>query len=323
MELYDLYIMELYDLYKKRYAIVSMDNKELRIVYEFRLNPLSATLQKKNENYKERTFSFAKIDAKLIRKFDGKLLSLTLRCKEANKNLLYQLFLCFVYIVGNRVCLESFVEGFPYYLAPRYFNFRRTAWPSQIQSLILQPQEILENAFNLFTAKNSYFRRLVPILSEINDFSYPDVIFLVEFGVLEGLSKQSEKIGGLCFQRGSDNYRVLKKFSDDATKLLTQYSTICIEVIKKKLSVEKLNHQLSTRQRMEEFIASFAIDGILEYKNFVKGWGELRNEGLAHGEFGGDDGLEKTLEGMEKLHALLVDIVDHEFCGLTQAILKE
>jgi len=307
--------MELFDLHRKRYALISENNKELKIYYGFRLDPLPARLKKKEENYKKRTFSFSKIDAKLVREFDGKLISLTIKCKKANKKLLYQLFLCFVYLVGKRVGLKSFVKDFPYYPVPRSFNFRRSPWSSQIQSLITRPHEILENAFELFTIKDSYFRKLVPILSEINDLSYPDVVFLVEFGVLENLSNKSDKISGIYFQKNSNEYKSLKKFSKDTTGLLNQRSTISIEPIKKKLSVDNLNQKSPIRLRMEEFIASFGTDRISNYRTYVKEWGKLRNKGLAHGGFGNTNSLKNNLKNMNKLHALLVDIVDYEFRG--------
>jgi len=304
--------MDLFDLNKTRVGIINEEWNSLKLVYEFRSKPILNYKKRSAKRINKHT-SFQGIRCKIVGKLDNKTLSLEIKTNDSNKSLLYQLILCFTYIVGRNISLYYYIDEFPYYPNKRDFNFNRQAWPGQIQTLILDPANILRKTRKLLLKEDSLFKKIVPLLEEINAFSYQQITFLIEFSLLERLANEKFTQKGKIFADNSAALKELQSFSDEAKKLIGKHPLINIDAIKNKITVSSLNSKGTTKDKINGFIDSFKIEGIIEYKQHVNSWNNIRRK-LAHGSFS-DQNFEQNVSVMRQVHNLLVDIVDLEFRG--------
>jgi len=302
--------MDLFDLNKTRVGIINEEWNSLKLVYEFR-NKLIFNYKKNSIKKINKKTSFQGIRCKIARKLDNKTLSLEIKTKDSNKSLLYQLALCFTYIVGKNISFYYYIDGFPHYQNKRDFNFNRQAWPGQIQALISDPASIFRKTRKLLLKENSFFKKIVPLLEEINAFSYQQITFLIEFSLLEKLANEKFTQKGKAFADNSTAIKELQSFSNEARKLISKYPLINIDAIKNKITISSLNSKGTTKDKINSFIDLFKIERIIEYKQYVNSWNNIRQK-LAHGSFS-DQNLEQNINVMKQVHDLLVDIVDLEF----------
>lgn len=302
--------MNLFDLTKTRIASINEEWTSLNIIYEFSSNPLSSWEKNKSKKFNKKT-SIGKIKCHVVGQLDNKTFVLNIKTNKPERTFLYQLILCFTYIVGKNISVNYYVDNFPYYPVKREFDFDRTSCPSQIKSLITNPPEILQKALVLLRKKDAFFKKIVPLLEEINIYDYQQITFLIEFSLLEKLANEKIKLEGRIFPKNSNELKELKSFSKKAIKLLSSFTSINIEPIKSKLSTYFLNSKGTTKEKLNTFIDSFGNKIIDDYKSYVKKWSQIRSQ-LAHGLFSNED-LKKDINVMRKIHTLLVDIVDLEF----------
>lgn len=304
--------MDLFDLNKTRVGIINEEWSSLKLVYEFRSRPIPNYKKSVVKEINKNT-SLQGIKCNIVGKLDSKTLSLEIRTRDSNKSFLYQIALCFIYIIGKNISLYYYIDGFPYYPNKRDFNFNRQAWPSQIQMLILDPASILRKTKKLLLSENSFFKKVVPLLEEINAFSYQQITFLVEFSLLERLANEKFTQKGKIFADNSAALKELQSFSDEIKKLIGKHPSINIDAIKNKITVSSLNSKGTTKDKINSFIDSFKIERIAEYKQHVNSWNNIRRK-LAHGSFS-DENFEQNVKVMKRVHNLLVEIVDLEFRG--------
>lgn len=304
--------MDLFDLNKTRVGIINEEWSSLKLVYEFRSRPIPNYKKSVVKEINKNT-SLQGIKCNIVRKLDSKTLSLEIKTRDSNKSFLYQIALCFIYIIGKNISLYYYIDGFPYYPNKRDFNFNRQAWPSQIQMLILDPASILRKTRKLLLNENSFFKKVVPLLEEINAFSYQQITFLIEFSLLERLANERFALKGKVFTDSSVELKKLQSFSDEAKKLLDKHPSINIDAIKNKITVDSLNSRGTTKDKINNFIDSFKVERVIEYKQHVNTWNNIRQK-LAHGSFS-DENFEQNSKVMKRLHNLLVEIVDLELRG--------
>ncbi|MHA1371611.1 MAG: hypothetical protein ACTSRA_18075 [Promethearchaeota archaeon] len=304
---------DLFDKYKTRAAFISEDYKWLIINYEFRSGAISFNKERVIE--KEYDCFGGKAGIKLS---NNKEFIFELELKEPDLNFLYKVSLAVAYIVGKDLHLRYYYENFPYYPTDRYFNMNTFSPVSKqlFKNFIENPEEILSKIITRIENRNSYFNKFLPTLLNVNTFSYPDIVFIIELGLLEKeASKNIKGIESKVFVRNSKEFKELESFlSDINKKLKNEYPNIDKEVLRNKLSIENINKKGVTKEKMKTFLSSFSREDISECSEYVGTWWEMRNGIIVHGTT--SEGLKifnKNKHLADRLHRLLVDFLMLEY----------
>jgi len=307
---------DLFDKHRTRTAFISEDYKRLIINYEFRSGAIPFNKEKVME--KEHDCFGGRASIRLT---NNKEFIFELELKEPDLNLLYRVSLIVAYIFGKNLHLQYYAENFPYYTTDRYFNLNSHSPVSQrlLKDFIKNPEEILSKIVTHIEDKGSYFNKFLPTLLHVNAFSYPDIVFIIELGLLEREASKSIKgVESKIFSENSKEFKELKSFLDDINeKLKNEYPSINNRALKNKLSVKNINEKGVTKEKMKAFLSSFSREDINECSEYVGTWWEMRKGIIVHGTT--SEGLkvfDKNKHLVDRLHRLLIDFLKLEYNGM-------
>lgn len=307
---------DLYDKTKKRVAFISEDYKCLIIDYEFRSGAIPFSKKKVIE--KEHDCFGGRVGIRLT---NNKEFILNLELKKPDLDFLYKVSLAIAYIVGKNLHLQYYYKNFPYYPWDHYFNLNTSSPVSKqlFKGLIENPEKILSEIINRLKDKESYFNKFLQTLLNVNAFPYPDIIFIIELGLLEKeASKKIKYIESKIFSENSEEFEKLTKFLGDINKKLkNEYPNIDKEALRNKLSIKNINEKGVTKEKMKKFLSSFSQKVINECSKYVGTWWEMRNKIIVHGTTSeGHKIFEENKQLADKLHRLLVNFLMLEYNGM-------
>ena len=296
----------LFDKTKKRFAYIPEDYKSLVVHYDFSVSAIF--------------FNKEKVIKKEFKCFDGilnielvnnKKIIFKFKTGEENLHFLYKIILALAFIFGKNLHLQYYAKNFSYYPLDQYFNLNTHSPVSSkiLRDLMENPEKVLRRIINFIEDEESYFNKFFPTLVKVNVFSYQEIIFAVEFGILEKeASKKVAKIEGKIFNSDSDNFKELNCFLDEVKKILTnKYPNIDGDMLKGKLSIEQINIKGTTKEKIKKFLSSFNNKNISECSKYVDTWWNIRNGIIVHGTT--NEGLKLFNENnhlVSRLHELLV-----------------
>lgn len=273
---------DLFDKRKRRAAFISEDYKCLIINYEFRSGAIPFNKEKVIE--KEHDCFGGRVGIRLT---NNKEFIFELELKEPDLDLLYDISLVAAYIFGKNLHLQYYAKNFPYYPTDEYFNLGSYSpvSPRFLKDFIENPEEVLSKIITRLKDKESYFNKFLPSLLSVNAFPYPDIIFIVELGLLEKEASKSIKgVESKIFSENSKEFKELKKFLGDINKKLrNEYPNIDKEALRNKLSIKNINEKGVTKEKMKVFLSSFSRKDINECSEYVGNWWEMRNGIIVHG----------------------------------------
>jgi hypothetical protein len=307
----------LFDLHKTRIALISENNRELSINYRFTFDVIKCG--RNIEENKSYDFAYKKNGDVLEYKFkDKRTFLLKISLQDSDFLYLYKVTQILAYIFGANLKAYYYPSGFPFYPAERYLNIQANSNPVSygfFRDFLNNPWNIIELLINLLDDKNSVCHRTLPALLQINALSFRDLVFTVEYALLEGLSET--KIPGTMYYKKTEEYKKLKEFSDKTQNLLsTCYPGLQTTALLNKLNVDALNYQVKTKEKIKMFLHTISSQRIQERQKYVARWAKLRNQLIVHG-------LSKTTSILkddnyylaQELHLLHLDLLDYEICN--------
>ncbi len=301
---------DLYDRHKIRTAFISEEYDYFNFVFEFRGSALSFN----RERLIEKNELFFGGELKIFLENNSKL-TVQIKLKESNLTLLYRTALVLSYIVGKNVTLDYFYKNFTYYTTEHHFNLHASSPVSNdlLHRLLKNPADTIKNLIDLLIDETSYFNKLAVGMMQMNAFSYPESVFVYEFGLLQGLAKHN-KVAGILFTK-KDNPKELKSlehFSAEVTDLLENKYPEIAQSLRKKVNSATLNARGITKEQVSLFLQQFDSPWIRECEKSIDTWNTLRSKTTtAHG--GLIDITDQTFtESSKKLHELLLRIMSDE-----------
>jgi len=307
---------DLFNKHKKRFAFISENYKQLIVNYEF----CSGVIPFNKEECIEKEYLCfeGEISIKLT---NNKEFIFELELKQPNLDFLYKIVLAIAYIFGKNLHLQYYFKNFPYYPIDEYFNLNsHSPISSQLfKDFIKNPKEVLSKIITRIEDKDSYFNKFLPTLLKVNAFSYSDIVFIVELGLLEKeASKKVKGIEGKIFNKNSKEFKDFKTFLDDINKKLKkEYPNINNAVLRNKLSIQNINDMGVTKEKIKAFLSSFSREDINECSKYVRAWWEMRKGIIVHGTTNeGFKIFNKNKCLVDRLHRLLVDFLKLEYNGI-------
>jgi hypothetical protein len=301
---------DLYDKHKHRTAFISEEYDYLYFAFEFR----GTALPFNKEELIDLTEEFCDGELRVYLENNRKLV-LQVKLKEENLTLLYRTVMVLAYIVGKNVTLQYYYKNFPYYTTDHDFNLHASSPISKnlLRRLLEKPADTVSTLIDLLTDESSYFNKLAVGMMQMNAFSYPESIFVYEFGLLQGLAKNN-KVSGNLFNKtnSSTELKQLEEFSLEATSLLESKYPEIAEILKKKIDPITLNSRGVTKDQIRLFLQQFESVWIREHEKHIDAWNTLRSKTTtAHG--GSVDITDQTFTGAAReLHNLLLQIMADE-----------
>lgn len=302
---------DLYDKNKERYAFITEDYKNLKLFFEFRGSAQPFNREKLISKIEEFFGGELKIELE-----DNTNLKLEIKLKEPDLNLLYKIVIIMSYILGKDIHLQYFFKNFPYYPGDYYFNLNSHSPVSDslFGKLLNNPSETLKKFLNLITDTSSYFNKLAVGIMQVNAFSFLEFIFVFEYGLLQGLSREN-RVSGKIFTEKNDlvKFEKMKEFSTEINDLLDKKYSEISEAIKKKIEFENLNSRGTTKDQIRIFLNQFENNRIKDYEKHIDEWNQIRNKTItAHGINLIELTDPKTSQSIKALHDLLLEIVSEE-----------
>jgi hypothetical protein len=217
--------------------------------------------------------------------------------------------------VGKNITLQYYYKNFPYYTTDRYFNLDTHSPVSEqlLKRLLNSPTATVKTLLDLLVDETSYFNKLAVGVMQMNASTYPESIFVYEFGLLQGLAKYS-RVSGKIFTKENNPIELehLEEFSSEISKLLKEKYPDIAGALEKKVDVTTLNGRGVTKEQIRLFLQGFDNPRIKHHEQNVDTWNTLRSKTTtAHG--GSIDITDKTFSKASKdLHELLLEIMSKE-----------
>jgi hypothetical protein len=301
---------DLYDKHKHRTAFISEEYEYLYFAFEFR----GTALPFNKEELIDKTEEFFDGELRVYLENNRKLV-FQVKLKEANLTLLYRTAMVLAYVAGKNVTLQYYYKNFPYYTTDHHFNLHADSPISKdlLRRLLEKPADTVKSLIDLLTDEDSYFNKLAVGMMQMNAFSYPESIFVYEFGLLQGLAKNN-KVSGNLFNKTTNptELKQLEDFSLEATSLLENKYPEIAEVLRKKIDPVTLNSRGVTKDQIRIFLQQFENAWVREHEKHIDTWNGLRSKTTtAHG--GSIDITDQTFtEAARDLHNLLLRIMADE-----------
>lgn len=310
-------ILNLYDLHKKRVALITEDCKELIINYQPGASLLTSKQAKDSFNTLKFPIYSELINCSIEIEFGDKdILIIKVSQRKSDLNKLYKVFLVIAFLFGTNLQLNYYYENFPFYAIPHDFNIGGYLFDISMRRWFLtNPKDYLEVGYKLLLDDNSMFYKVVPPLLEINTISSPFIRFFAEYSLLEVLVKEYSNSDTKIISKNSPDFDQLKTILNDAMKIVQdKFDTRTFEMLKEKLNIENINTKGNAKDKLMTFLQK---EELVEYIEYIKAWNMLRNKkSIAHGSVWASKNVKITDEDkrhMEKMHTLLTSLVFHEF----------